>query len=87
MADQLILKRASASRLFGGRMRSVDGPLTHGFTIEQLVELVRAGLATATPQRVKAGNFASQTEVHQGRGGLVSAPPGLFSCGSTKKGR
>jgi hypothetical protein len=28
----------------------------HGFTIEQLVELVRAGLATATPQRVKAGN-------------------------------
>jgi hypothetical protein len=29
--------------------------LAHGFTIEQMVELVRAGLATATPQRVKAG--------------------------------
>jgi hypothetical protein len=29
--------------------------LAHGFTIEQLVELVRAGLAAATPQRVKAG--------------------------------
>jgi hypothetical protein len=29
--------------------------LAHGFTIPQLVELVRAGLATATPQRVKAG--------------------------------
>jgi hypothetical protein len=27
----------------------------HGFTTEQLVELVRAGLATATPQRVMAG--------------------------------
>ena len=27
----------------------------HGFTTEQLVELVRAGLASATPQRVRAG--------------------------------
>jgi hypothetical protein len=27
----------------------------HGFTIEQLVELVRAGLATATSQGVRAG--------------------------------
>jgi hypothetical protein len=29
--------------------------LAHGFTVAQRVELVRAGLATATPQRVKAG--------------------------------
>jgi len=29
--------------------------LAHGFTVEQMVELARAGLATATPQRVKAG--------------------------------
>jgi hypothetical protein len=29
--------------------------LAHGFTIGQMVDLVRAGLATATPQRVKAG--------------------------------
>jgi hypothetical protein len=36
--------------------------LAHGFTVEQMVELVRSGLelvrsglATATPQRVKAG--------------------------------
>ena len=29
--------------------------LAHGFTIEQLVELVRAGLASATPRRVRAG--------------------------------
>jgi|RhiMetdeSRZDD1v2_1073273.scaffolds.fasta_scaffold1363640_2 hypothetical protein len=28
---------------------------THGFTTEQLVELVRAGLASATPTRVRAG--------------------------------
>jgi hypothetical protein len=29
--------------------------LAHGFTVEQLVELVRAGLATARPQRMRAG--------------------------------
>ena len=29
--------------------------LAHGFTVDQLVELVRGGLATATPERVKAG--------------------------------
>jgi hypothetical protein len=29
--------------------------LTRGFTVDQLVELVRDGLATATPQRVKVG--------------------------------
>jgi hypothetical protein len=27
----------------------------HGFTVEQMVELVRSGLATATATRVKAG--------------------------------
>jgi hypothetical protein len=30
--------------------------LAHGFTIPQMVELVRAGLATATAERVRAGN-------------------------------
>jgi hypothetical protein len=30
--------------------------LAHGFSVEQMVALVRAGLATATPQRVKAGH-------------------------------
>jgi hypothetical protein len=29
--------------------------LAHGFTIEQMVELVRAGLATATAERMVAG--------------------------------
>jgi hypothetical protein len=30
--------------------------LAHGFTIPQMVELVRAGLATATAERMVAGN-------------------------------
>jgi hypothetical protein len=30
--------------------------LAHGFTIEQMVELVNAGLGTAKPERVVAGN-------------------------------
>jgi hypothetical protein len=29
--------------------------LAHGFRVEQLVELVRAGFAAATPERVRAG--------------------------------
>lgn len=29
--------------------------LARGFTLEQMDELVRAGLASATPQRVRAG--------------------------------
>jgi hypothetical protein len=31
--------------------------LAHGFTTEQVVELVRAGLATATAERVVAGKL------------------------------
>jgi hypothetical protein len=34
--------------------------LAHGFTVEQLVELVRSGLASATPERVVAGKRAMQ---------------------------
>jgi hypothetical protein len=30
--------------------------IAHGFTVPQLVELVRAGLATATAERMRAGN-------------------------------
>jgi hypothetical protein len=30
--------------------------IAHGFAIEQMVELVRAGLATATAERMVAGN-------------------------------
>jgi hypothetical protein len=34
--------------------------LAHGFTVDQVVELVRAGLASATPERVRAGNKAME---------------------------
>lgn len=37
--------------------------LAHVFSIEQLVDLVRAGLATATPQRVRAGGKAIEVAV------------------------
>jgi hypothetical protein len=37
--------------------------LAHGFAIRQMVELVRAGLATATPQRVRAGGEAIEVAV------------------------
>ena len=32
----------------------------HGFTVEQLIELVRSGLASATPERVVVGKRAMQ---------------------------
>ena len=51
--------------------------LAHGFTVEQMVELVRAGLATATPQRVKAGRermeVATLRITEAGRKALVEA--------------
>jgi len=34
--------------------------LAHGFTVPLMVELVRAGLASATPERVVAGKRATQ---------------------------
>jgi hypothetical protein len=39
------------------RRRRTEGPslLAHGFTIKQMAELVRAGLATAHSERVVAG--------------------------------
>ena len=39
--------------------------LAHGFTVDQIVELVRAGLATATAERVAAGR--SMYEVTKAR--------------------
>jgi hypothetical protein len=37
--------------------------LAHGFTIEVLAELVRAGLATATSERVRSGSGGKLIEV------------------------
>jgi hypothetical protein len=34
--------------------------LAHGFTVAQMVELVRAGLASVTPQRIRAGGKAME---------------------------
>jgi hypothetical protein len=53
--------------------------LAHGFTIEQLVELVRAGLATATAQRVRADGQRSKWQPcglpDAGRRALAKAKP------------
>jgi hypothetical protein len=53
--------------------------LAHGFTIEQLVALVRSGLATATPQRVRAGRermeVATLQITDEGRQALTETTP------------
>jgi hypothetical protein len=44
--------------------------LAHGFTIEEMVELVRAGVATAQTERVVAGGRTMEVahcEDHRGR--------------------
>jgi hypothetical protein len=54
--------------------------IAHGFTVPQMVELIRAGLATAHSQRVVAGGqrrevtYVKITEV--GRRALDSGPKG-----------
>jgi hypothetical protein len=48
--------------------------LAHGFKIDVLVELVRAGLATATSERVVAGGRTIKVaRVRITRGGAASA--------------
>jgi hypothetical protein len=53
--------------------------LAHGFTITQMVELVRPGLAAAAPQRVKAGRERMEIAVlritEAGRRVLAKAKP------------
>jgi hypothetical protein len=44
--------------------------LAHGFSVEQMVDLVRAGLATAKAERVMVGSRSMQvTRVRNHRGG------------------
>jgi hypothetical protein len=46
--------------------------VAHGFTIEQMVELVRAGLGTAKAERVVAGSRKLEvTRVRPARGNLL----------------
>jgi hypothetical protein len=51
--------------------------LAHGFTIEHIVELVRAGLASATAERMIAGNKTMEIVrvriMEEGRGVLAGA--------------
>ena len=48
---------AAPSMPAGSRDGLTDGlPIAHAFTVDQLVELVRAGLATATPERIRMGS-------------------------------
>ena len=53
--------------------------LAHGFTVEQILELVRAGLATAQPERMRAGGHEIEvTRLHITDAGqrMLSGEPG-----------
>jgi hypothetical protein len=54
--------------------------VSHGFTVEQMVELIRAGLATATTGRVMAGarplKVARVRITEAGRRALDAGPKG-----------
>ena len=59
--------------------------IAHGFTIEEMVELVRAGLASATAERVVAGG--KKTEITAGddhRSGAARAAPRVSTLGQTR---
>jgi len=46
--------------------------IAHGFTIDQMVELVRAGLASASAERVRAGSKTIERCASPRRGGRRS---------------
>ena len=58
----LISDRRRALELLASSREGVSEALmiAHGFTVPQMVELVRSGLASATPERVVVGNRAMQ---------------------------
>jgi hypothetical protein len=55
-ASERALARSSLLGGYGAAGCPEGLMLAHGFSIEQMVELVRAGLATATAERVVAGS-------------------------------
>jgi hypothetical protein len=60
--------------------------LAHGFTIPQLVELVRAGLATATPQRVRAGGHTMEVatlRITEAGRRVLGKPKGRLTLGAS----
>jgi hypothetical protein len=59
-------RRRALELLASSRDGATEGIMrAHGFTVEQMVELVRAGLATATTERVVAGNRMQNSETGQ----------------------
>ena len=54
-------RRRALELLAGSRDGATEAiMLAHGFTVELLVELIRAGLATATTERLVAGERAME---------------------------
>jgi hypothetical protein len=47
--------RRRALELLAASRDGATEAIAHGFTVPQMAALVRAGLATATPERVRAG--------------------------------
>jgi len=62
--------------------------LAHGFSIDMLVELINAGLATARPERILVGGYPEErTRVRitqEGRRALGGIAPGRLIAGGEK---
>ena len=57
-------RRRALELLAGSRDGATEAiMIAHGITVEMMVELVRSGLASATPERVVAGKRAMQITV------------------------
>jgi hypothetical protein len=54
-----------------GLIRIFKSVLAHGFSIDMMVELVNAGLASATAERVVAGSRRSRSRGSRGRRALA----------------
>ena len=57
--------------------------LAHGFTVEFLVDMVRAGLATAQPERMRAGGQPRDTSRTHAWQSPISRLMGWNSCART----
>jgi hypothetical protein len=58
--------------------------IAHGFTIEQIVELVRAGLATTTAERMVAGGKSievARVRITEAGRQALTAPSGIMGGG------
>jgi len=84
-------RRRALELLAGSRDGTEAIMIAHGFTIEQMVALVHAGLATATAERVVAGRRRSKSRgcASPRRGGRRGVPrraaPGLRHRGGREQ--